>query len=90
MQSVEFVASAFSADGKLLAALGGAPDHALVVWLWDKGKVLGVSKLMQPVSRVSFNPSDSSTLGSSGSKDAGPRPAAPPRPLSAARTPHAV
>lgn len=68
VQSQEFVTSAFSADGKLLAALGGAPDHALVVWLWDKGKVLGVSKLMQPVSRVSFNPSDSSTLGSSGSK----------------------
>ena len=60
--------SAFSADGKLLAALGGAPDHALVVWLWDKGKVLGVSKLMQPVSRVSFNPTDSSTLGSSGAR----------------------
>ena len=29
--------------------LGGAPDHALVVWLWDKGKVLGINKLMQPV-----------------------------------------
>ena len=68
VQSQEFVTSAFSADGKLLAALGGAPDHALVVWLWDKGKVLGVSKLMQPVSRVSFNPTDSSTLGSSGAQ----------------------
>ena len=68
VQSREFVTAAFSADGKLLAALGGAPDHALVVWLWDKGKVLGINKLMQPVTRVSFNPSDSSTLGSSGAK----------------------
>lgn len=68
VQARAFVTAAFSADNKLLAAISDGPDYALVLWLWDKGKLLGVTRLLQPVNRVSFNPSDSSTLGSSGAK----------------------
>ena len=49
-----YVCAAFSADSKLLAALSGAPDHALVLWLWDKAKLLSFTKLLQPVSAVGF------------------------------------
>ena len=47
----DYVSAAFSPDSKLLAALSGAPDYTLVLWLWDKGKVLATVKLGQPAAR---------------------------------------
>lgn len=36
----EFLSLAFSADGRHLAAQGGAPEWALSLWLWDKSKLV--------------------------------------------------
>lgn len=38
---VQDIASmAFSPDGRLLAAQGGAPEWNLVLWVWEKSKVV--------------------------------------------------
>ena len=67
--------AAFSADSKLLAAVTG--DFCLVLWLWDKGRLLAMQKsitLPPPangpaaVSRVSFNPTDGNMLATSGTR----------------------
>lgn len=64
-----FVSAAFSADSKVLAAVGGEPDFALVVWLWDKGRVLALQKgAFFSATAVTFNPSDSGTIAASGAK----------------------
>lgn len=31
---------AFSPDGRLLAAQGGSPEWNLVLWVWEKSKVV--------------------------------------------------
>lgn len=46
--SREYVALAFSEDGKLLAAQGGAPDWALLLWGWDRSKLLCVARPSGP------------------------------------------
>ncbi len=33
---------AFSPDGRLIAAQGGAPEWNLVIWNWEKSKVAGM------------------------------------------------
>ena len=66
--SRDYVSAAFSPDSKLLAALSGAPDYTLVLWLWDKGKVLATVKLGQPAARVSFSPNDAKTVATSGTR----------------------
>lgn len=38
----EWVSLVFSADGRYLAAQGGAPDWPLYVWLWEKSKLCSV------------------------------------------------
>jgi hypothetical protein len=35
---------AFSADGKMLLAQGGAPEWNLVLWVWEKSKVATMVK----------------------------------------------
>ena len=74
-ESDHFVTAAFSADSKLLAAVTG--DFCLVLWLWDKGRLLAMQKsitLPPPtngpaaVSRVSFNPTDGNMLATSGTR----------------------
>lgn len=35
---------AFSPDGRLLAAQGGAPEWNLVLWVWEKSKVVASVK----------------------------------------------
>lgn len=40
----EFVSLAFSADGRYLAAQGGAPDWALCLWLWEKSKLVASAR----------------------------------------------
>lgn len=40
---------AFSADGRLLVAQGGAPDWTLCLWAWEKSKlVASVRTVTQP------------------------------------------
>lgn len=36
----EIASMAFSPDGRLLAAQGGAPEWNLVLWIWEKSKVV--------------------------------------------------
>eukprot|EP00965_Chrysotila_dentata_P051671 1715561-Pleurochrysis_carterae.AAC.2 len=43
---------AFSFDGKMLAAISGAPDHVLVLWAWDKGRQVTVYKMGQQATKV--------------------------------------
>lgn len=42
--SKEYVSMSFSADGKMLLAQGGAPEWNLVLWVWEKGKVISTVK----------------------------------------------
>lgn len=53
----EYVSMAFSPDGKLLLAQGGAPEWNLVLWVWEKSKVAATIKTTNqqglPVSSVS-------------------------------------
>ena len=39
----------FSQDSKLLAAQGGAPDWSLVLWQWEKSKVLASVHTSNPL-----------------------------------------
>lgn len=66
--SNEFVTAAFSGDSKMLAAVTG--DFTIVLWLWDKGRLLAQQKNpgCSGISRVSFNPVDPNTLATSGPK----------------------
>eukprot|EP00884_Botryococcus_braunii_P010879 jgi/Botrbrau1/19793/Bobra.0124s0041.1 len=56
----EVVSVAFSADGKMLAAQGGAPDWTLTVWLWEKAKVVASIRSSNaagsPITQVLFSP----------------------------------
>eukprot|EP00946_MAST-07B_sp_MAST-7B-sp1_P001102 g1102.t1 len=67
--SAEIVSMQFS-EHKTLVTLGGAPDWTLVVWAYDKGKVLATGKVSNangsPISRVSFCPFDHHVLCVSG------------------------
>jgi hypothetical protein len=53
---------AFSADGKNLLALTGAPDYTLVCWAWERGKATSLLKvsgdLREAIYKCSFNPVD--------------------------------
>ena len=68
------MSAAFSADSRLLAAIGGASEDkqtsefTLVLWLWEKGKLLASQRLLLPTNRVTFNPCDMSTICTSGVK----------------------
>ena len=68
--SSEFITAAFSGDSKMLAAVTG--DFTIALWLWDKGRLLALQKNAMAASfgitRVSFNPSDSNTLATTGPK----------------------
>ena len=68
--SNEFITAAFSSDSKMLAAVTG--DCTIVLWLWDKGRMLSMQKNpgLAPgtLSRVSFNPADSNTIATTGPK----------------------
>ncbi|CAG9461063.1 unnamed protein product [Pedinophyceae sp. YPF-701] len=59
--SQEYVSVAFSPDEKYLITQGGAPDWDLVLWLWEKGKLLFSSRTTNqqgnPVHQCVFHPS---------------------------------
>ena len=70
--SEAYVSLAFSPDGKMLAAQGGAPEWNLVLWVWEKTKVGAMIKSTNqqasPIFQVCFNPSDGSLLTCAGSQ----------------------
>ena len=66
VQTSQYVSLAFSADGKTLAAQGAAPDWVLVLWTWEKSKVLAMTKTTNqqgsPVYQCAFNPFDNNVV----------------------------
>ncbi|CAG5984446.1 unnamed protein product [Menidia menidia] len=65
----EFLCLAFSPDSKFLISQTGAPEWILVLWLWEKNKVLATVKTTtsnNPISKVSFNPYNNMQLCVSG------------------------
>lgn len=62
----EIASMDFSPDGKFLIAQGAQPDWMLCMWLWEKSKLLSTIKSTNPagnpVTQVSFNPSDSTQI----------------------------
>lgn len=40
MMAQDIASMAFSPDGRLLVAQGGAPEWNLVLWVWEKSKVV--------------------------------------------------
>jgi WD40 repeat protein len=64
-----FVSAAFSPDSKLLAAIGAGGEYAVVLWLWEKGKMIAVQKMPLPLTRLTFSPA-MATVSSDGGKGA--------------------
>uniref|UniRef100_A0A665U2J0 Cilia and flagella associated protein 57 n=1 Tax=Echeneis naucrates TaxID=173247 RepID=A0A665U2J0_ECHNA len=65
----EFVCLAFSPDSKYLIGQTGGPEWMLILWLWEKQKVLAsvkTSNSNNPVTQVSFNPHNNMQLCVSG------------------------
>ncbi|XP_041837670.1 cilia- and flagella-associated protein 57 isoform X2 [Melanotaenia boesemani] len=65
----EFPCLAFSPDSKYLVGQTGAPEWMLILWLWEKNKVLATVKTTSstnPVTQVSFSPLSSIQLCVSG------------------------
>ncbi|BFY99763.1 hypothetical protein BsWGS_02803 [Bradybaena similaris] len=64
----EYVSLAFSPDIKCLVAQGGKPDWTLVLWVWEKGKVMTTMKIVNnmipnsQVNQVSFHPTENTQL----------------------------
>ncbi|XP_029007881.1 cilia- and flagella-associated protein 57 [Betta splendens] len=67
--ALDLVCVAFSPDSKYLIGQTGDPDWTLVLWLWEKQKVLATvksSSAHSPVTQVSFNPHNNTQLCVSG------------------------
>ncbi|XP_042364189.1 cilia- and flagella-associated protein 57 [Plectropomus leopardus] len=65
----EFVCMAFSMDSKYLIGQTGGPEWMLILWLWEKQKVLATVKTSNSnssVTQVSFNPYNNMQLCVSG------------------------
>ncbi|XP_049894725.1 cilia- and flagella-associated protein 57 isoform X1 [Epinephelus moara] len=65
----EFVCMAFSPDSKYLIGQTGGPEWMLILWLWEKQKVLATvntSNSNNSVTQVSFNPYNNMQLCVSG------------------------
>uniref|UniRef100_A0A3P9BI40 Cilia and flagella associated protein 57 n=1 Tax=Maylandia zebra TaxID=106582 RepID=A0A3P9BI40_9CICH len=69
MSVQEFICIAFSPDSKYLIGLTGSPEWMLILWLWEKHKLLATLKTTNtnnPVTQVSFNPYSNTQLCVSG------------------------
>lgn len=57
----DYVSLSFSADGKTIVAQAGAPEWYLLVWSWEKAKVVATTKTSNqqsaPIYQVSAAPS---------------------------------
>ncbi|XP_034387977.1 cilia- and flagella-associated protein 57 [Cyclopterus lumpus] len=65
----DFVCVAFSPDSKYLVGQTGGPEWMLILWLWEKQKVLATVKTSDPnnsVTQVSFSPYSNTHLCVSG------------------------
>ncbi|KAM9364883.1 cilia- and flagella-associated protein 57 [Pholidichthys leucotaenia] len=65
----QFVCLAFSPDSKYLIGQMGEPDWTLILWLWEKNKILAMAKTSNstnPVTQVSFNPNNNTQMCVSG------------------------
>ncbi|CAL8278556.1 unnamed protein product [Lota lota] len=64
----EFLCMAFSPDCKYLVGQSGGPTWTLVLWLWERQKVMATvsSSEGDPVNQVSFNPLDNTQVCVSG------------------------
>ncbi|KAF7208966.1 cilia- and flagella-associated protein 57 isoform X1 [Nothobranchius furzeri] len=66
----EFLCVAFSPDSKYLIGQSGGPEWTLVLWFWEKNKVLATVKstsFNDPITQISFNPHNNMQLCVSGS-----------------------
>uniref|UniRef100_A0A8C6TUU5 Cilia and flagella associated protein 57 n=1 Tax=Neogobius melanostomus TaxID=47308 RepID=A0A8C6TUU5_9GOBI len=69
-QVQEFICMAFSPDNKYLIGQTGGPEWVLILWLWEKQKVLATvttGSSNHLISQVSFNPYNNTQLCVSGS-----------------------
>ncbi|CAI5689001.1 unnamed protein product [Oreochromis niloticus] len=69
MSVQEFICIAFSPDSKYLIGLTEGPEWMLILWLWEKHKLLATLKTPNtnnPVTQVSFNPYNNTQLCVSG------------------------
>ncbi|XP_039468370.1 cilia- and flagella-associated protein 57 isoform X1 [Oreochromis aureus] len=69
MSVQEFICIAFSPDSKYLIGLTEGPEWMLILWLWEKHKLLATLKTTNtnnPVTQVSFNPYNNTQLCVSG------------------------
>jgi len=57
---------AFSGDSKFLACQTGRPDWTVMIWHWFQSRVICSVEVPARVSRVTFNPVDSSQISTSG------------------------
>ncbi|RHZ20981.1 hypothetical protein DYB37_001448 [Aphanomyces astaci] len=68
--SETYVSLAFSGDGKYLVGQGGAPEWNLMLWSWEKAKVVTTFKAAaqygSSIGQVDFCPTDSNSLCVSG------------------------
>eukprot|EP00698_Gefionella_okellyi_P006107 TRINITY_DN15567_c0_g1_i1.p1 TRINITY_DN15567_c0_g1~~TRINITY_DN15567_c0_g1_i1.p1 ORF type:complete len:1180 (-),score=311.31 TRINITY_DN15567_c0_g1_i1:65-3577(-) len=64
--SQRYVSCCFSSDNKLFLAQGGEPDWRLVIWNWEKMKVLATITLNVPMHQCSFNPGDPTVICATG------------------------
>ena len=64
--TAEFLCSSFSIDSKIISALTGDPDRQIVVWQWEKDKVIKTIALSAEASRLRSAPSSSIMLTTSG------------------------
>eukprot|EP00241_Pyramimonas_parkeae_P007877 CAMPEP_0114261564 /NCGR_PEP_ID=MMETSP0058-20121206/21223_1 /TAXON_ID=36894 /ORGANISM="Pyramimonas parkeae, CCMP726" /LENGTH=181 /DNA_ID=CAMNT_0001377145 /DNA_START=26 /DNA_END=567 /DNA_ORIENTATION=+ len=64
VESQEYACLAFSPDGKMLVSQGGAPEWTLIVWVWEKSKVVTTHKHPEKkaVVQVLFNPVDPNVI----------------------------
>lgn len=67
--SREYVSMCFSPDNKNLLTQGGAPDWALINWVWGKSKPLQITRVeskSNPIYQCSFCPSDPTVIAVTG------------------------
>ena len=55
VQSKDVVSLSFSSDHKYVLVLGGSPDYTLVVYLWEKGKIVTTLKPNMPNTWAAVN-----------------------------------
>eukprot|EP00803_Ostreobium_quekettii_P007351 evm.model.scf_56EXC.3 EVM.evm.TU.scf_56EXC.3 scf_56EXC:22256-23153(+) len=62
-----YTAMAFSRDGAMLATCSGEPDLRVSIWDWEQMVVIASGQLPAPSVQVSFHPSNSNLVCTTGS-----------------------